>query len=73
MNVQIISGNDGLSAGVFIPMKDWQTLKGKYHIDEPESILSEAQLLELDERLEDHIRNPDSGTDWEILKHKYPL
>ena len=73
MNVQIITGNDGLSSGVFIAMKDWQTLKGKNQIKESEGIISEAQLLELEERLEAYIRNPDSGKDWETLKNKYPL
>lgn len=35
----------------------------------PEELpLSEAEKLELDERLEDYRQNPDNGIEWETLK-----
>lgn len=34
MNLQEIQGGNGKIAGIFIPIKDWDNLKKKYHIPE---------------------------------------
>lgn len=32
MNLQIINGGNGKPMGVFIPIKEWESIKAEYHI-----------------------------------------
>jgi hypothetical protein len=54
MRTQVIQDHDGTPTGVFIPIKDWEKMKKKYHIEEEKEDsfeFSEQQKKILDERL----------------------
>jgi len=64
MTLQFIHDNKGNTTGVFIPIEDWQTLKGKYtDLQKEESQNSTAlaswQKEIIDQRLNDYYNNPD--------------
>ena len=71
MAIQLLTDDNGLTTGVFIPMNDWKQMKGKYQIKEEERMISEAQFAELQVRIDDYEKNPDQVTDWDEVRDKY--
>jgi hypothetical protein len=70
MNLQFIHDNRGNTTGVFIPIEDWQTLKGKYTDLQNEEALNSIELTSwqkeiLDERLDDYYKNPNDVVDFD--------
>jgi len=70
MTLQFIHDNKGNTTGVFIPIEDWQTLKGKYtDLQKEESQNSTAlaswQKEIIDQRLNDYYNNPDDVVDFD--------
>jgi hypothetical protein len=68
--LQFIHDNKGNTTGVFIPIKEWQTLKTKYaelQKEEAENLLelTKWQKQIIDERLSDYYKNPDDATDFD--------
>jgi hypothetical protein len=64
MNVQYISDNTGKTTGVFIPISEWNELKGKYK-DIEQIDVPEWQMKEVRKRLEDYKNNPDQAMDFD--------
>ena len=65
MNLQYISDSKGKTTGVFIPIKEWNKLKEKFKGIEKEEIdIPEWHKYLVKERLENYIKNPDSGEDF---------
>lgn len=70
MTLQFIHDNRGNTTGVFIPIEDWQTLKGKYTDLQNEETQNGTELTSwqkdiLDERLDDYYKNPDDVVDFD--------
>ena len=69
INLQYISDNFGKTAGVFIPIKDWNQLKKKYkELDIQESNFTDIpdwHKTILDERLISMEKKPDSFIDFD--------
>ncbi|WP_185966025.1 addiction module component CHP02574 family protein [Flavobacterium sp. ZT3R18] len=70
MTLQFIHDNRGNTTGVFIPIEDWQTLKGKYTDLQNEEIQNGTELASwqkdiLDERLDDYYKNPNDVVDFD--------
>jgi hypothetical protein len=66
MNLQFIHDDKGNTTGVYIPIEEWQNLKGKYadlQIEEAnnQEDLSDWQKKVIDERLNDYYKSPDSN------------
>ncbi len=64
MNVQYISDNTGKTTGVFIPISEWNELKGKFK-DIEQIDIPEWQIKEVRKRLEDYKKNPGQATDFD--------
>lgn len=64
MNVQYISDNNGKTAGVFIPISDWNKLKEKYK-DIEQIEVPDWQVEEVRKRISDYEQNPEIGLDFE--------
>jgi hypothetical protein len=81
MNLQYINDSQGNPTGVFIPIEEWQSLKQKYNgLQEDE--LQNFEIPEwhkkiLDERLEDHRKNPQNEQNFDMMlkgiRKKYSL
>ncbi len=74
MALQFIHVNKGNTTGVFIPIKEWQTLKTKYtdlQIEEAQNIVEFAswQKQIIDERLNDYYKNSADVTDFDKTIH----
>ena len=66
MNLQYISDNTGQTAGVFIPIKEWNELKSKYKGIEKEEIdIPEWHIDLVRERMEDYKNNPGQALDFD--------
>jgi hypothetical protein len=71
MALHFIHDHKGKATGVFIPIEDWQKLKGKYvDLQEEEEgqndlELSAWQKVILDERLVDYDKNPHDLLDFD--------
>lgn len=70
MTLQFIHDNKGNTTGVFIPIEEWQDLKGKYtelQKEESQNIteLASWQKDILDERLGDYYKNPNDVVDFD--------
>lgn len=66
MKLQYISDSKGKTAGVFIPIGEWNELKNKYKDIELEEIcVPEWQKNLVLERLEDYNHNPGSVKDFD--------
>lgn len=70
MTLQFIHDNRGNTTGVFIPIEDWQTLKGKYTDLQNEETQNGTELTSwqkdiLDERLDDYYKNPNDVVDFD--------
>jgi hypothetical protein len=70
MTLQFIHDNKGNTTGVFIPIEEWQTLKGRYvelQKEESENVLNLApwQKHIIDERLSDYYLNPGESNDFD--------
>jgi hypothetical protein len=60
MKTQIIQDHNGLPAGVFIPMEDWDNLKKRYpDIEEISNDIPDWQKEIISERLESIAKNPE--------------
>ena len=67
MKTQIINGDDGNPAGVFIPIEDWERIKSQFpNIDQLDKDIPDWQKDLLDERLED-LNKPGNVHDIEKL------
>lgn len=67
MKKQIINGDDGNPAGVFIPIEDWERIKSQFpNIDQLDKDIPDWQKDLLDERLED-LNKPGNVHDIEKL------
>ena len=66
MNLQFISDSSGKTTGVFIPIKEWNELKGKYKgIEQEEMDIPAWQMQEVRKRLEDYKNNPEQALDFD--------
>lgn len=69
MNLQYISDNKGKTAGVFIPIHDWEYLKNKFKEIEQEEIntfeVPEWQRKIVLQRLNEYRKDPDNVLDWD--------
>ena len=70
MTLQFIHDNKGNTTGVFIPIEDWQTLKGKYTDLQKEESQNSTELASwqkeiIDQRLNDYYNNPDDVVDFD--------
>ena len=64
MGLQFISDSNGKTSGVFIPIDEWNKLKERFKgIDQQENI-PEWQVKEVNERLEEYKKSPNSGIDF---------
>jgi hypothetical protein len=62
MNLQFIADSNGITTGVYIPIKDWDKLKNKYKgIEEVEVDVTSKQMNEVRKRLKDYEVNPGSA------------
>ena len=72
MNLQYISDNKGKTTGVFIPIHDWEYLKGKYkEIEQEEKHTFEVPGWHKDivlKRLKEYQKDPDNVLDWENIR-----
>jgi hypothetical protein len=69
MTLQFIHDNKGNTTGVFIPIEEWQTLKGKYTELQEEEVTNLLELATwqkqiLDERLTDYYQSPENVSDF---------
>ena len=65
MKLQYISDSSGQTTGVFIPINDWNALKGKYQGIEQEEIDIPVWHMELVKmRLEDYKNSPEQALDF---------
>lgn len=68
MNLQFISDNKGLTAGVFIPIGDWKKLTQKYN-----GLNNEFDIPEWHKEIvRDRIKNskPEDYIPWEVVEKK---
>lgn len=75
MKTQIIQGHNGLPAGVFIPIEDWENIKKKYpDIENDEDNVPQWQKDIVLRRLEAIKQNPDLLIDeeqfWKDLENE---
>ncbi|PWE00443.1 addiction module protein [Marinilabilia rubra] len=77
MHLQYIPDKEGKTAGVFIPIKDWEKLKSKYkELEKEESSSFEIPDWHkniLDERLKMLEKDPDNLINWEEAKKNFNL
>ena len=60
MRTQIIQDHNGVPAGVFIPMKDWEKIIKEYpEFDVPDEELPKREKDFIDQRLEAIAKNPE--------------
>lgn len=66
MSLQYISDSSGKTAGVFIPINEWNELKNKFKGIETEEInIPQWHIDMLHERMIDYINNPDQALDFD--------
>ncbi|MCC5916973.1 MAG: addiction module protein [Cryomorphaceae bacterium] len=65
MSVQYISDSTGKITGVFIPISEWNELKGKFKEIE-EIDIPEWQQKEVRKRLKDYENNPEQAMDFDV-------
>lgn len=66
MNLQYISDSKGQTAGVFIPINEWNNLKSKYKDIEQEDVdIPEWHKNLVRQRLDGYKKNPDSALDFD--------
>lgn len=66
MKLQYISDSNGQTAGVFIPIKDWNELKLKYKgIEQEEMSVPKWHVDVVRERIEGYLANPDQAVDFD--------
>ena len=66
MNIQYLSNSKGLTAGVFIPIDDWDKLQIKYQELKQEDIyIPESHKAEVMRRLAEHEADPSSAMDFD--------
>lgn len=66
MNLQYISDSKGKTAGVFIPIKEWNILKNKYiGIEQEEIDIPAWHVEEVQKRIQDFTNNPDQAMNFE--------
>ncbi len=60
MKTQIIQDGNGVPAGVFVPMKEWEKMKAQYpDIELADEDLSQWEKELIDKRLDAIARNPE--------------
>ena len=66
MSLQYISDSTGKTAGVFIPISEWNKLKAKYKgIEQNETDIPTWQVDEVRKRFKDYKNNPDIAIDFD--------
>ena len=77
MNLQYILDSAGQTTGVYIPIKDWESLKQKFaDLEQEESKMAdipEWQKEIVRQRLKHHRENPENVLDWDEVKDKFRL
>lgn len=63
MNVQYISDSNGLTTGVFIPIKEWNNLKAKFtDLVKEEGVITDRDKQIIRDRFDEYKKNPTSAT-----------
>jgi len=66
MNLQYITDDKGKTTGVYIPIREWDSLKSKYQNIEQESFeVPEWHKDIVRQRMEDYKNNPDQAMDFD--------
>lgn len=77
MHLQYIPDKKGETAGVFIPIEEWERLKSKFKdLEKEESSVFEIPDFHkeiLDERLSMLKDDPDNLIDWDLIKKNFNL
>ena len=77
MNLQYISDSKGQTTGVFIPIRDWESLKKKYaELEQEESMMFDVPEWHKEivrQRLNDYRENPQKVLDWEEVKDSFKI
>lgn len=70
MDLQYINDEAGNPTGVFIPIKEWDKLKEKYHLSEDTESFSPGQVRELHARVDAYLENPSELLEWNEVKKR---
>ena len=75
MNLQYISDSNGKTAGVFIPIQDWDTIINRLNHSEKNEIdeLPEWQKELVRKRIKKNKNNPKNYFNWEELEKQIKL
>lgn len=66
MNLQYISDSKGQTAGVFIPIQEWEDLKSRYKgLEDEEVILPDWHINLVKERLDEYKTDPGKALDFD--------
>jgi hypothetical protein len=66
MSLQFISDSTGETTGVFIPIEEWNELKGKFKgIEQAEITVPDWHIDVLNKRLADYKKNPKEVVDFD--------
>jgi hypothetical protein len=68
MNIQLITDENGLTKGIYIPYEEWESFKKDKGISQEEISLSSIQMEELEFRLGDFLSNSESRKSWNEVK-----
>jgi len=67
MNLQFISDSTGKTAGVFIPINEWNELKSRFKgIEQEEITVPDWHLAIVRERLKNYEKDPEQVLDFEV-------
>ena len=66
MKTQIIQDHNGITTGVFIPIKDWEKMKFLYpEIESINDKISQSEKDFIDKRLNEYLKNPEIASDFD--------